>query len=279
MNKCLLLAVILIFTGMLLAKPQTDWQRDGLQGKVKSVTNEYGITRYNQQGYITSITYGSEDNFCGDVVYSYDSKNRMTVRISRNPYHEETERVTNTYNAAGLLLTTVRTGDYEGGEDKAEYNSKQQLIWLKNYDAELLIQAVEYIYDAAGNKIRENNYNEDMEIYSFIEFDYDAAGKLMEKRDFDTFIPDVPESVFKYNTQGQLTEEIAFYAGRFDYQNRYSYDAHGNLSKEETNYGEGDFIETYACTYTYDKQGNWLSKEEFSGGEQTEKQERTITYY
>lgn len=263
----------------LMAVPKTDWQKEGLQGKVKSVTTEYGITRYNQQGYVTSITYGGEDSFSGDVVYSYDSGNRMLVRISRNPYHEESERITNTYDATGLLLKTVRNGDYEGGVDKAEYNSKKQLIWLKTYDAELLIQAVEYIYDAAGNKTRENNYNEDMEIYSFIEFDYDDDGKLMEKRDFDNFIPDTPETVLKYNPRGWLIEEIAFYAGRFDYQKRYSYDTKGNLIKEETNYGEGDFIETYTCTYTYDKQGNWISKSESSAGELLEKQERVITYY
>lgn len=281
MKKSLILAGILMFTGVLFAaSPQTGWQKDAMQGKVKSVAGTFETITYTPQGYRQSITFGGADSFSGDITYSYDSSNRLLSRISRNAYREEINRLTNTYDASGLLLKTVRQGNEGNETDTHEYNSRKQLSWTKTYDSDnSMMEAVEYLYDATGNKIRENNYNEDMELYFYILFVYDKDANLLEKSAWSLPETERADTVYKYNLQGWLIEEVAYYMDEFDSSRTLFYDNYGNVTKEIMVIRDTEMPETYTYGYTFDKQGNWISKEDFSEGELMETEERVITYY
>jgi len=281
MKQSMLLLGILMFAGMLLATaPRTDWQKGGLQGKVKSLRTIYETIKYNPQGFRVSITSGDDSNYNGETNYSYDSANRLLTVIAKNAFHEEIHRITNTYDAAGLLIKTVNKG-IEGNEsDKFEYNAKKQLSGKKNYYEDgRLFEATEYIYDAAGNKTRENIYNSDMELSEYINYVYDASNKLVEKWEWTVPATEMPDTMYKYNAQGLVTEENAYYMDELESRDKFSYDNYGNVTRNVAESGYSDYTETHTYIYTYDKQGNWLTKEWYSEGDLIEKTERTITYY
>jgi len=279
-KRLFLIAILILISILLAAAPKTDWQTDQILGKVKCLKMDYAAFNYNAQGYRQSIIYGGSDNYSGDTMYTYDSSNHLLSSVSHNAYHEENGRITYTYDSSGLLLTMVSKGTDDDETKKYEYNGKQQLVWIKTYDSDNeLSQADEYLYSAGGNNYRINNYNGDMELYYYTLCVFDKANNKVEVQEYDAFIPEEPERVLRYDTAGLLTEEIAFYVGQFDYHKLYYYDSKSNCIKEETYFEDGEIIETCTYTYTFDKQGNWLTKIEKIDGEEIENETRIITYY
>jgi len=281
MSKCSVITGILAVSCLFLfAAPQTDLQTKGLKGKVKSVKEEYSLEKYNQQGYLESITLAYMDTVTGEKNFTYDSGNRLLTEIEKNENREEIKRVTNTYNAAGLLIKSVRKGKDGNDYDTIEYNAKKQRSRLKNYyNDDILYETVEYIYDAAGNKIKENIYNDQNELKAFKNFVYDKANKLVERSEWTTPATKKPNNLYKFNALGLVTEETAFWNDEVETRTTLYYDQNGNVDKEVIYSGEADYTDNYIYTYTYDKMGNWLTKEWYSEGELLEKIERVITYY
>ncbi|MDZ4121450.1 MAG: hypothetical protein U1C33_03465, partial [Candidatus Cloacimonadaceae bacterium] len=241
---------------------------------MKSASTALTTKKYNPQGYLECVTYGDKDSFNSETVYTYDSRNKVLTSVSQNPYHEENYRITNTYGADGLLVKTLRKSPVSYETDIAEYNDKKQLCWMKSYYADKsLIDAVEYFYDSAGNKIRENYFDENMELSSQLSYIYDKDNKLIEKQDYKgSFFGDI-ENICKYNAQGLLTEEILFVDDELEESTTYSYDQYGNLTLQVVKSVYQAAAQTYTNKYTYDKQNNWVSMESALDGVVTEKEE------
>lgn len=273
MNKSVLLTGILVFFTIVLAATKTDLQEANLFGKVKSIQTNRENTVYNQQGYLESITYYSG----GVEAYQYDSNNRLLTIVYTNSDNKETSRSTKTYDTAGLMIKEVRK-DWVEEIDNLEYNAKQQLVRIKTYYADGRLKGVsEYAYDTAGNKISEEEYNNEMELNYKTLYTYDKHNKLVEEQRFIVRDTDIPNKSYTYDEDGFVTADTYFYNGEVEIRHEYSRDKYHNIITDEA-FEMGDFI-SYDYIYTYDKQGNWLTREEYRDVKLQDTQKRSITYY
>lgn len=274
----MLLTAIFVFIGVLLsAAPQTDWQKDGLHGKVKNITGDFETTTYNPQGYLESFTTEIEGY---TTIYTYDAKGRFISLVTTDSKGEFSWGTSNTYDASGLLATQVQKDTFGSGIGKYEYNAKKQLMWIKTYSAyDDLLRADEYLYDASGNNIRINYYGETMELWAYTTFAYDKKNKLLEKREYELPATEQPVAVDKYDAGGLLTESSKYHKGALDTRMTVSYDNYGNVTENKVYFAKKDQTNFTTFIYTYDTKGNWLTKEELRDGKLNYKQEREITYY
>lgn len=273
---------LFIFTAMLFATvPQTDLQKELLQGKVKAISKVYNTTvlettTYNPQGNLESIVVLFE----GETHYTYDSKGRLVSYVATDADSLFSYGTYNTYDASGLLLISESKDTFGNDIGKYEYNAKKQITWVKHYFGDnSFFMAEEYIYDSAGNNIRMNSYDENMKLWAYTLSTYDKNNKLVEKQEFNASDPKIPEKAFKYNADGRMSEETRYYKGAPDTRMAVSYDKYGNITMDEVYFYKKAKTNTTTFTYTYDKQGNWLTREELRDGKFNMKDVREITYY
>lgn len=151
---------------------------------------------------------------------------------------------------------------------------------MKNYTGtNLLLSADEYLYDAAGNNTRMNSYSDTMELWFYKVSDYDRNNKLVEMREYQASDPKQAETINRYNAQGWLSEKLTYHKGELNTRMKISYDKYGNVTDQEVYFNRDAKTNITTFTYTYDKQGNWLTREELRNGKLNEKKERVITYY
>ena len=270
---------LFVFIGITLtAVTQTDWQKDGLQGKVKTITDGFETTTYTQQGYIESFT--TELGLYNDL-YTYDAKGRLISCVHTDRDGEFSNRKIYSYDVSGLLIVIEYKDSFASTITKYEYNTKQQLTWIKFFDAYNILYSSEgYLYDTAGNNIRINNYEEDAkEPWSYTIFAYDKKNKLVEKREYERPDTEQPIAVYKYDAEGLLTVESRYHEGALDTRMSVFYDKYGNVTMNKVYFAKDDETNFTKFIYTYDKKGNWLTKEEFRDGKHNYKSERSITYY
>ena len=279
MRISILLMGLFIFTTLYLsANPQTDWQKDGLQGKVKSFTCDYETTTYNPQGYIESFTSEFGDT---STVYTYDAKGRLISSVCTDQDGKFSFGTTKTYDASGLLITSEEKDTFGCSISNYNYNAQKQLtrINITSIDNTLLY-ADEYLYDSDGNNIRINNYEEDAkEPWSYSIFAYDKKNKLVEKRDYERSAGEQPVAVYKYDAEGLLTEETRYHKAALDTKMSVYYDKYCNVTLNQVYFAKSNETNITKFIYTYDKKGNWLTREEYRGSKLNHKLEREITYY
>lgn len=130
------------------------------------------------------------------------------------------------------------------------YNGKGQLERRVSYDDEVLRHITHYVYNDAGQ----------------LEKTFDGEDEQVVTH-------------YKYNEQGQLTERY-FVVGEF--RHKYEYNSNGFINRITDKIGT--MIKYTTRIYTYDKQGNWISRETYieKPGEEKilyETSTREITYY
>ncbi len=262
----------------------SDWRKDGLRGKVKILNVNGVITTYNQHGLLLSTISGTGDYYEGEVHYNYDENGRLVEDICFNCCKEEDYRYIYQYDETGLLKSAELREQLGSEVTKYEYNSNKQLCCLKKYSEDnQLILAEEYLYDLEGNQIRVNTYDSMMTLYSYTERDFDDNHKLKEQREFSVSDTTHPAKISKYNNQGRLNNEITYHDGKPQTQLKISYNKLGNITKEEVvkykSYPDLITKDEYIYDYLYDKQGNWLTLNEYHNGSFYKKFERVLTYY
>ncbi|MFI5172868.1 MAG: hypothetical protein ACHQFW_10780 [Chitinophagales bacterium] len=198
--------------------------------------------------------------------YTYDSLNRLTHIFSFEEPAEQQGHL-ETYN------TWIHVLQYKLRDDM-ENDPSIQWILGKNVKS-LLFQ---YYYDAFGNKIRTERFNEKGELIStdsfvykqiqdssYLRFNgssiyyYDTLGnKILTKRlvgDQDTII----SSVMKYNTENQLIERIEYHDDHKYFVEKYEYE-NGLLKRETIKRNNKKLI--FEKQYIYDAFGQLMQTEE-----------------
>jgi len=268
-----------------------------VDGNLTMSENRRGVSidyTYDADGRLISQSDGSS----GPVTYSYDAQGRLTQAVddrgtTRFEY-DSADRITKitypegrsfayTYNEAGLRTSMT---DHTGDALFYEYDGLGRLIGLDDEDGGI----VDYTYDGAGNLILEENGNGtvstftydaanrlteivnaqgDGTVNSFYRYTYDSAGQRVAMESHDG------TWTYGYDAIGQLTsaEFVSINPLIEDKSLVYEYDGAGNRTRvvedgAETLYTANALNQYTAvgdATFTYDDDGNMVSKTDPSG--------------
>lgn len=246
--------IILAFLISVVAWSQnqkTDWQKDNLKGKVKSVkTFSYKYTDNN--GKIENKQPLS--NFNTTEEYNEKGQKIAGKRISND------EKVTTSwrylYDTANFLTKVEIFNDKNQVEETMNYTyqPEAQQSEVLGYDATGKLQGKQVVrYDANGNKISELSLDAKGNFLLNSEFVYDGKQRLSERKFED-----------KEGKRVVL---------------KYVYDEKNNVI-EENYYGEG--VHLYGqkkFSYQYDNQGNWKQRIEHIYNTERVVTEREIIYF
>ena len=211
---------------------------------------------YNEQGYLTAITYedGSSENFSVDeqgntvesvnrrgiaIGYEYNTQGQVT-RVD----YQDGSADTYTYDDTGRLTSTTDAR----GTTSIEYDADNPGLMAKiSYPTG---RSLAYTYDEVGRRIQMVDQNG-----SEVNYSYDAAGRLAGLTD------ETGGSVvsYTYNDAGRLVRENN---GNGTYTT-YSYDLAGQLLNL-ANYAADDSVNS-SYVYTYDDLGRQTSVTDLDG--------------
>ncbi len=203
-------------------------------------------------------------------VYSYDKEGREIKRVWYSASAAVYREYVTTYDNNMPKKYVVKDGDgkmldssyFEGNGGKIEvenlYAKVGDSITTKKYNYTYtngyLTEKIEkkgteakikewYKYDAKGNLLQEKRYNDKGELSYHYIYTYNSNGDKIERRSM--------------SKSGNLSRIIT-----------YAYDDHGNMT-EETWYDSGKkILRMQKFTYTYDHNGNWISKISYEGLEE-----------
>lgn len=232
-----ILLSLLFVSSICFGQKKNDWQKNGLKGRVKS---------------ITTTVYNATEKF-GEPV--------------KGEIKEKSEIVTIQFDTKGMIIHPEK-----GANTVYKYDTKGNKIEETSYgsDNSTIISKSIYKYDASGNVIEEIKYNSDGELTEKKVNTYDANGNLLVSKKNGSLFNGTRNqgqslvSKYKYDAYGRI---IQYSVGIGD---------NGELGSENYKYDtKGDIVETTAETfngvnvkktykYTYDANGNWTTKVSFS---------------
>ncbi|MBN2441881.1 MAG: hypothetical protein JXJ04_11055 [Spirochaetales bacterium] len=202
---------------------------------------------YNTQNLLTKIVYPGGQWF----EYEYDYAQRRTKRrdndgeiinyiYTNGELTSLTDGMDNViisyeYDVAGNLKTELKGN---GTRTSYEYNSTGQLINLINYSPENnIVSSFEYGYDDNGNRTSMTTEE------GTTGYEYDKSGQLAK-----VIYPDGTEDQFTYDESGNRIESIS----------------NGIISNYTVN-NMNQYEQSGSAAYTYDDDGNMLSKTDHTG--------------
>lgn len=137
----------------------------------------------------------------------------------------KSETLTLAYDADGNLLL------YQKGSEKVSYTYDDQGRMLTRYGHDtglnVPLRMVDYIYDEAGNLIREEGYYMNEKDSFYTTYDYDEVGNLINRKEYQR---GKLLQEWIYSSNGKLLAQIHHqYEYRYDYSYDYSYRNGGKL--------------------------------------------------
>lgn len=242
-------------------------------GRLSETTDYNGIT--------TKYTYDREDRIettekAGEVIrYRYDTYGRITRITSRD------SQITYTYNRQGQLAEkayengqtisygydrygrkneiTVTSGGEEIQHTACEYDKSGRVIRVTGKNG----GAVEYTYDANGNRKTAIYADGHITTYSYDEMNWLKEQKTVDKTG-------VVVALYTYSIgRGGLRTRVEEKGAAGHIVTEYGYDDAGRLIKEQvSSVGStpGEETETILYTYRYDRAGNRTEKNVTAGG-------------
>lgn len=268
-------------------KEKTDWERDGLKGKVKKIVMEDEIIEYNQYGFRTKATnqllwcvLGYEE--MGSFIYEYDSLGRLKRSICYNSIRDGgAARPLNDYKN-GKIKDWNMARDYMGEE--YAYSLGDTVIVNYNYNkkGDSLFFVVNEGKDTIWHPKNQWYITRYEEIY------YPSVGGLkFDNKGRVSVLFAIPHSAemdlhYFYNDKDQLIKDCWVNSKNGDTENitSYEYGNNGNVIKKTSK----DLEENWTCDYKYiyDKIGNWIERTELFSSKKdnsTETKKRIIEYY
>ncbi len=250
-------------------------------GKTRCVYNQHGNKyndyTYNPDGSLESSTVFNynkdglleqEDGYNGDGspgytnIYKYDiSGNLVSIKL---------------FNGAGsLFFKTVCEYDLEDNE-VAETNYTLAMEREKLRDA--VLNKTSWQYDKRGNTTKEIYVEGDSATVRVTSFSYDNNGNLSERIKSENGF--ALRTTYQYDGSGNKTEEVEYdVKGIYFSKVTSRYDEKGN-DIEDTYFDKDGNQQTHSVfVITYDKQGNWIRKEQTVNNKPVLIIDREIEYY
>ncbi|MDR2627100.1 MAG: hypothetical protein LBC40_03595 [Dysgonamonadaceae bacterium] len=262
----------------------TDWEKNKLLGRVKSMT-EKEVSLSNGKTYTTTstsvfngqgmlLTYTGN---CGTAAYTYnDYSQPVQVKITLLTTNMGWGFAGDHYSKSG-----VRTFKYDNNGRLAE-NAFGDTKTLYYYNDRHQVEKKEVIWGTS----------------SFVYYNYDDNGRVVAE--YFGEITEPPTNAYAYNAKGQLT---SLKENGFEIE-KHQYNEKGDVTRDETtSYDGSKYIVTYTYLYnpegkwtkctgrnlgkimavdtrTYDSKGNWIEQiSKNAAGKTLKTVTRTIEYY
>ncbi len=270
---CVLLSLLITFS--LSAQAQTDWKKDQLKGKVKSLTHLENY-RYKKEGKFTEwgILYNKK--------YEFDNTGRYTGYTELTPAGALSYKIKYAYNAKEKKATVSYFDKDEKPTIKKiwSYTNSGQLAQIQEYTKENKPDwRYVYTYNTNGNRVLMESYKPDSTLYSKTSYSFDAKGN---ETGYLLQTPGYANSgrSYVYDDKGNKTGETWLNGkNETDFRFVYKYDANGNMT-EQQKYRQDKLSDTTTWKYEYDSKGNWIKRTQYtSDGVEFDIAERKIEYY
>ncbi|MDP4265751.1 MAG: hypothetical protein Q8941_24750 [Bacteroidota bacterium] len=162
-------------------------------------------------------------------------------------------------------------------KDTCRYDNTGHMIEMDLLDGwENLEKKITFKYDENGKMIEKNSYNPDGSLDERSVYKYTKDRNMIDELFYNKNGDRDGGNNFQYDSLWNLTQEV-FSRGTF-IKNNYSYDEYGNAI-EKIKHSTGSDFRDYTYKYEYDKNFNWIKKDEFVNEAQVSITERVIIYF
>ncbi|MGR3278684.1 FG-GAP-like repeat-containing protein [Acaryochloris marina NIES-2412] len=202
---------------------------------VPNVLLTYTYDAVNNMLTVTDTIEGQES---GLEAYTYDALDRV-IRLTQSGNGVAEKRVDFAYDVASQMTGSTRFADLAGTQ---------------------LVAQSDYTFDLAG-RLTNLTHSRDSVVIADYRWDYDAANRIIR------FTSPDGTSDYNYDDRNQITRSDHSYQD----DEAYSYDNNGNRTNPgyETG-GNNRLLSDGTYTYTYDGEGNRITRTEIATGEVTE---------
>jgi len=244
MRKLSVCLILFSFTALICnaqTNKKTDWERDGLKGKVKNIV-ESNYAAVDKLGKIAKgDEYPPSFGFSNSVITTYDSAGNVII----GEYY-------------AIQIFSYRYDDYGNRIENNNYSIEDSTLVMK----------IVYQNDIAGNAIEEHVYSDEYsDVYHVKALRlstksthlYDEHGNTIETNRYDEKDNLVSKTTYEYDKQNRIVKIVVHNAGR------------GQPYED---------IEAYSYS-KFDSKGNWVERTTYYGKarEPVIVTERTIEYY
>ena len=200
-------------------------------GRLSCVTDpdgrETGYT-YNQDGNVESVSYPNDT----EMLYGYDSQNRVTSVEHRGSSGERLARYTSTFGTKGERLSVEEDS---GRRVEFRYDRLGQLIEEMIVEADGETRTIGYSYDPAGNRLEKDDDG------VLTTYTYDENDRLLTENDYS----------YTYDENGNMLTK----SGNGEHW-QFVYNVQNHLVRVERELSQGSSI----IAYQYDYEGIRVSK-------------------
>ncbi len=266
MFKLVRLLLILLLTSLaVIGQPKSDRERANLLGAVKTIKER----SYSYMGPTDYKKDNEKDRKfdTGDTV-TYDKQGNEIERIMVSDYGELMGKLTNRFDAQGLLLETIDASPKGVVQERVVYSYKDgKLVQKLTYDSNgaVRLKTVNR-YDNKGDLLEEE-YSDPHIVRAKTVFKFDSNHKLIEaafflsngERAYAVVGPclGAHRLTYTYDEKGRLAAKAVFEADGKEKKNwTYVYDQRGDQIKQIMKSQWG--TTTYDFKYEYDAAGNWI---------------------
>lgn len=211
-------------------------------------------------------------------MYSYDEQGRLLNHLLEIPEDGISERFVTTRNADGNPTMIVKYyGDDEGEKTEYVYGSNAQVIQIMRYDADGEFEAQEdleyddqsklmvrritspleenkvyrFSYDEKSNLIKEEDFDENDRLTSYVEIDYDEEERETYVSRFNESGKMISQLLTEYDSLGRIVRKIA--KSSHVRITSFEYDEQGRVIEESLS-DQNDFVIS-RTRLTYDDDG------------------------
>ena len=226
---------LLFFCGCTNEAPTTDWVRDGLVGKVKTIEEKvFRLLKDDASAIVEEDLYYTHS-------YFYDDVGNWLQTDSYDTYDELFNKHIVSYGEGGNRMESIQyTAD-----GKASFKNS-------------------YTYDDSGNEVAKSVYNPDGSLFKKYVYAYDDRGQQIRTDSYNARGDLFDQFIYQYDDKGN---RIVVIRNNTDaYENRkdiYANDNRGNPIEISSYLFNGQLASMERLKYEYDQKGNWIKKTAF----------------
>ncbi|WP_339888520.1 hypothetical protein [uncultured Flavobacterium sp.] len=186
---------------------------------------------------IEKYKYDSHENQADRTSYSYDNDNRVTEEI---------------YFQGKPIMQSRLSIEYDNNGNKSI-----EIIYNKDFK---VITKTTYEYDGSNQLIYTKTYTDNGSLDAEQFRTYDDKNRLISKGSFEVFDNSNNKEDFEYDENDNTTSWKIYKNQKLLSKTTYTFDLKNNLTSETTTSPDGKELHKKIVEYTYDKNGNWVTR-------------------